>query len=161
MPAESLLVKIQEALLNRKETVASAESCTGGLVATALTHLPGSSSVYLGGVSAYHNRVKADVLGVSTQAIDSHGAVSPEVAEAMARGIRDRAGSTYAVALTGVAGPGGGTPTKPVGTVYCGVASPRGVRHLKWNLKGDRVAVRESAAERALEELYAEITNGR
>lgn len=144
-------------MLRRKETAASAESCTGGLVASALTHLPGSSAVYCGGVSAYSNRVKVDVLGVPQILIDNLGAVSAEVAEAMARGVRDKLRADYALSITGVAGPQGGSAAKPVGTVYCGIAGPRGVRHVRWNLPGDREAIREASAQKALEELLAEI----
>lgn len=150
--------KIQEALLQRKETAASAESCTGGLVAAALTHLPGSSAIYCGGVSAYSNRVKIDLLGVPEILIDSLGAVSAEVAEAMARGVKDRLRTTYGVSVTGVAGPAGGSAAKPVGTVFCGVAGPGGVRHVRWLLAGDREGIRSNATRQALEELLAEIT---
>ncbi len=160
IPPLSLLLKIQEALLKRKETVASAESCTGGLVAAALTHLPGSSGVYWGGVNAYSNRVKIDLLGVPGILIDNLGAVSAEVAEAMARGVRDKIKATYGVSITGVAGPAGGSAAKPVGTVFCGIAGPGNVRHLRWRLAGDREGIRDNATQQALEELLAEINRG-
>ncbi len=126
-------------------------------MAAALTHLPGSSAIYCGGVSAYSNRVKVDVLGVPQILIDNLGAVSAEVAEAMARGARDKLRSDYGVAITGVAGPAGGSAAKPVGTVFCGIASPKGIRHVRWNLPGDREAIRAAAAHKALEELLSEI----
>ncbi len=159
IPPRALLQKIQEALLNRKETVASAESCTGGLVAAALTHLPGSSGVYWGGVNAYSNRVKIDLLGVPEILIDNLGAVSAEVAEAMARGVRDKIKATYGISITGVAGPAGGSAAKPVGTVFCGLAGPSGVRHVRWRLAGDREGIRDNATQQALEELLAEINS--
>lgn len=154
-----MLKKIQDELLKRKETAASAESCTGGFVAAALTHLPGSSSVYMGGVSSYSNRVKIDLLGVPSILIDNFGAVSAEVAGAMAQGAMDKLHGTYAIAITGVAGPNGGSAAKPVGTVFCGIAGPKGVRTVRWLLAGDREAIRAEATHQALEELLAEITS--
>lgn len=152
-----MLRQIQEKLQAGQATVATAESCTGGLVATYLTHLPGSSAVYLGGVSAYANLVKTSLLGVPADLVAAHGAVSAPVAEAMAAGVRERLGATYGVALTGIAGPGGATADKPVGTVYLGVASPGRVRSVRLALAGDRAAVREAAAQAALRELLAEL----
>lgn len=150
---------LQAALVLRRAMVGTAESCTGGLLATWLTHLAGSSAIYAGGVSAYADRVKVAMLGVDETLLGVHGAVSGPVAEAMARGVRDRLDVTYGLSLTGVAGPGGGTLIKPVGTVYCGVASPRGVRSVALRLVGDRQAIREAAAGRALEELERELTS--
>ena len=152
-----LLQSIKKKLEANHATVATAESCTGGIVATHLTHLPGSSKTYLGGVSAYANKVKCDVLGVNQELIKNHGAVSAPVAEAMALGARTKIGSTYAIALTGIAGPDGGTPTKPVGTVYCGFASPTGVTSFLWQILGDRETIRREAAKRALLLLISEI----
>lgn len=156
---DPLLREIQDGLQSRGATVATAESCTGGLVASLLTERAGSSAVYLGGVSAYANAVKTGLLGVPDALLTRHGAVSAEVAEAMARGARDRLGATYAVSLTGVAGPGGGSAEKPVGTVYCGVAGPRGAHAVRLNLTGERGAIRRGAAEAALRLLLTEITN--
>ncbi len=154
----AMLQKIQELLLKRGETVASAESCTGGMIATALTHLPGSSAVYVGGICAYDNSVKIDMLGVAKELIARHGAVSSAVAEAMAGAARRRLEATYAVATTGIAGPSGGTVDKPVGTVYCSVAGPSGIRSVKWALNGDREKIRTYATARALGELLSELT---
>jgi len=103
-------------------TLATAESCTGGLLAAALTAVPGSSAAYLGGVVTYANSLKAVELGVSTQILELHGAVSPEVAEAMARGVRERFRSALGISTTGIAGPGG-TGAKPPGLIYLAVAS--------------------------------------
>jgi len=143
----------------RRDTVATAESCTGGLVATLLTELSGSSAYYLGGVSAYANATKIGLLGVEPKLIDAYGAVSGSVAEAMARGAQQRLGSVYAIALTGVAGPDGGSADKPVGTVYCGIAGKRAVRHVRFLFPGDRDQVRRAAAYEALRELAWEINN--
>jgi PncC family amidohydrolase len=129
--------------------VATAESCTGGLLAFVLTRLPGSSDVYLGGVSAYANGVKVGLLGVGPDVLAAHGAVSGPVAEAMAAGVRAQTAATHAVAITGVAGPGGGTAQKPVGTVFVGVAGPGGTRSSHLMLSGDRDSIREAAARPA------------
>lgn len=148
-----LLNNLKKNLEIRSETVATAESCTGGILATLLTHLPGSSKSYLGGVSAYANSVKSNLLGVDPQLIAQHGAVSAPVVQNMAEGARSRIGSTYALALSGVAGPGGGSQAKPVGTVYCGFASPSGVTAFLWQISGDREKIRQEAAIRALKVL--------
>ncbi len=118
---EEVLVKL---LADRKETMAVAESCTGGLLAHRLTNVPGASEVFVAGYVAYANAVKIDLLNVDRKVIATHGAVSEPVARAMAEGARQRARSTYALATTGVAGPGGGSPEKPVGTAYVALASP-------------------------------------
>ena len=132
-------------------TVATAESCTGGLVAGRITAVPGASAVFLGGVVSYANAVKRDVLGVPQEVLDRVGAVSAECAEAMARGARACLKAGVAVSVTGIAGPDGGSPQKPVGLVYLGVASAAGVRTECFRLSGDREAIRRQAVERALE----------
>lgn len=154
---ESKVKQLLAKLEGRRETVATAESCTGGIVATWLTHVAGSSAVYLGGVAAYANETKVKLLGVEPGLLASHGAVSAQVAEAMALGVRRALGATYAVSITGIAGPGGGTAAKPVGTVHCGIAGPKGVRSVEWHLSGDRAAIRTAAARGALDELWREI----
>lgn len=131
-------------------TLATAESCTGGLVAELLTAIPGSSDVFLGGIVAYANEVKVEQLGVPAALIEEHGAVSAEVAQAMAEGARERLGADVAVADTGVAGPGGGTPAKPVGTVYVDARGPDGGRGFHFQLPGDRAVIRRRAAIMAL-----------
>ena len=113
-----------DACRERGLTLATAESCTGGLVAARLTSVPGSSDVFLGAVVAYADEVKARELGVPAEVLERHGAVSAEAAAAMAAGARARLGADVAVAVTGVAGPGGGTPEKPVGLVYLHAAGP-------------------------------------
>jgi len=154
-----LIRQVQDQLRSHAATVATAESCTGGLLATLLTELPGSSALYLGGVSAYANEAKVSLLGVDRTLIERCGAVSGEVAEAMALGVKRRLGSTYALSLTGIAGPDGGTKEKPVGTVFCGFASPAGVRAIQLSLTGDRSTIRRAAADGALRLLWSEINN--
>jgi competence/damage-inducible protein CinA-like protein len=131
-------------------TMATAESCTGGLVAARLTSVPGSSDVVLGGVVAYANEVKERELGVPAGLIDAHGAVSAEVAEAMAQGARARLGADIAVAVTGVAGPDGGTPEKPVGLVYVHAAGPDGGLGRELSFPGDRTSIRARSVVVAL-----------
>lgn len=143
---EDLLTQLRK----NRQTVATAESCTGGLVAAALTELPGSSDIYLGGVSAYSNAAKIKILQVDDHLIAAHGAVSEPVAQAMAANARRLFSADYGLSLTGIAGPGGASEGKPVGTVWCGLATPLGVSAVKWQLKGSRQAIREEAVLRAL-----------
>jgi len=145
---------VQEIVLglcrDRALTLASAESCTGGLVAARLTEVPGSSEVFLGGVVAYADAVKRDELGVSEAVLAAHGAVSAETAAAMAEGVRRRLGADVGVAVTGVAGPGGGTEEKPVGLVFFHAAGPEGEEALRFELPGDREWIRMRSAVTAL-----------
>jgi nicotinamide-nucleotide amidase len=131
-------------------TLATAESCTGGLVAARLTSVPGSSDVFRGAVVAYANDVKEESLGVPADLLATYGAVSAESAEAMARGVRDRLGVDVAVAVTGVAGPGGGTEEKPVGLVFAHVVGPGGKRSVRTELPGDREMIRGRATAASL-----------
>jgi nicotinamide-nucleotide amidase len=131
-------------------TLVTAESCTGGLVAARLTSVAGSSDVVLGGVVAYANGIKTGELGVSAELLERHGAVSAEAAEAMAAGARARLGAGVAVAVTGIAGPGGGTEQKPVGLVYLHAQCPSGDLARELNLPGDREAIRGRATAAAL-----------
>ena len=138
------LVDDQVAELLAGRTVATAESCTAGLVAARLTERPGSSDYFAGGVVAYANEVKEGLLGVDHALIESHGAVSPEVASAMAEGALDRLGADLAVSVTGVAGPGGGTEEKPVGTVcFCVRAKDGSSMARDVLLPGGRADIRE------------------
>ncbi len=132
-------------------TVATAESCTGGGVASAITDLPGVSSFFLGGIVSYANEVKHELLAVSEDVLAQHGAVSEETARAMAAGVRARIGADVGISTTGIAGPGGETPTKPVGLVYIAAATPDRtlVRRDVW--PGDRNAVRAASVKAALE----------
>ena len=137
-------------LRERGLTLATAESCTGGLVAARVTDVPGASSVFVGSVVAYANTVKAEALGVPQPVLDEFGAVSAETAAAMAAGARARLGADVAVAVTGVAGPDGGTPEKPVGLVFLHAAGPMGEKTLRLDLPGDRDTVRIRATVAAL-----------
>lgn len=143
--------RLQSACLDRHLTVATAESCTGGLVASTLTDLAGSSGYVLGGVIAYADRIKTAELDVPAELIAAHGAVSPHVARAMAVGARARFGSSLAVAVTGIAGPGGGTPAKPVGLTYVAVAAPTGIEVRRLSGAGDRAANKMASVRSALE----------
>lgn len=134
------------AAARRGWTMATAESCTGGLVGALLTSVPGCSEWYVGGVVSYSNALKRDLLGVGTETLAAHGAVSAAVAEAMAVGARDRLGATIAVAVTGIAGPDGGSADKPVGLVWFALAGPSGVRTWSTRTDGDRQHVRAAAA---------------
>ncbi len=133
-------------LLERRWRLAVAESCTGGLVAKLVTDAAGASEVFLGGAVTYHNQAKQQWLGVSATLLERHGAVSAEVAEAMARGARDRFGADVTLALTGIAGPSGGTADKPVGTVHYAVATAAGVERRLLSHPGTRTQIRLRAA---------------
>jgi nicotinamide-nucleotide amidase len=131
-------------------SLATAESCTGGLVAARLTRVPGSSASFLGSVVAYADEVKTGALDVPEPVLAAHGAVSPEVAEAMAEGARRRLGADVAVAVTGIAGPDGGTPEKPVGLVHIHASGPAGSSALTLDVPGEREQIRVRAAVTAL-----------
>ncbi len=143
----------------QKLTVAVAESCTGGMLGERLTSIPGSSDVFLGGVIAYHNDVKKELLGVSAHDLDKHGAVSEQVALQMAAGIRDRTKADVGVAVTGIAGPGGGTPEKPVGLVWVAVHASE-ARARRFHVGGDRAEIRQRAAQGALEMVRRALSKG-
>ncbi|MBV0923434.1 CinA family protein [Halomicroarcula limicola] len=156
--------RVGEALRERNETVAVAESCTGGLVGSLLTDVPGSSDYFDRSVVSYSYDAKQELLAVSREALDAHGAVSEPVADEMARAVRDTAGTDWGVATTGVAGPTGGSPETPVGTVYIAVAhaapwesgdSDCAVSH--YEFEGDRAEVKERIAGRALSDLLAAV----
>jgi len=132
--------------------LATAESCTGGLIAACLTEIPGSSSVVERGYVTYDDRAKQELLGVPAGTIERVGAVSEEVARAMAEGALERSGADLAIACTGIAGPGGATPTKPVGLVHLAVARRgRPTLHAREIFKGDRSAIRAASVDAALE----------
>jgi nicotinamide-nucleotide amidase len=134
-------------------TLATAESCTGGLIGAMVTDVPGSSGYYLGGVVAYANAIKESQLGVSREVLELHGAVSAEAAAEMANGVRHRFGSTWGLSTTGIAGPGGGSESKPVGLVFTALAGPAGVRVARHTFPGDRAKVRQRTAMSALDSL--------
>ena len=139
--------------------LAVAESCTGGLLGERITNIAGSSDVFLGGVIAYHNDIKRDALGVSEDDLRRHGAVSEEVASQMAAAVRVRLGAEIGIAITGVAGPAGGTAEKPVGTVWIALSAPE-VKARRFQLIGDRAEIRQRAAQAALEMLRRALSKG-
>ena len=153
-----LVARVAAALTVRRATLATAESCTGGLVAAACTSRAGSSAWLERGVVTYSNAAKSELLDVEPALIERHGAVSAEVARAMAAGMLARSPATFAVAVTGIAGPDGGTPAKPVGTVWIATAARGAAAEATLlNASGDRAAVRERSVVRALELVLARI----
>lgn len=147
----ALAERLQGVCLGRNLTVAVAESCTGGLVAAAITEVPGSSAYFLGGLVSYSNEAKVSLLDVPGAALKAHGAVSAQVAKAMAAGAQARFGTSLAASITGVAGPDGGSAEKPVGLTYVGLASGGAVEVRRLQLAFDRVGNREAAGAAALE----------
>jgi len=148
---ETLEQKVAELFFRTKKTVAVAESCTGGLLGHKLTNVPGSSDYFERGVVAYSNRAKVEMLGVPEETLRVHGAVSEPTAIAMAEGVRRLAGTDFGISTTGIAGPGGGTPQKPVGLVYVGFADGTQSFAQKFIFKTDRLTNKERAACAALE----------
>lgn len=155
---DSLAENIGKMLLESGKTVSAAESCTGGLISALFTQVAGCSSYYLGSVTSYANSVKTGVLGVDASVIESKGAVSEECVRQMAAGVRRLTGSDFAVATSGIAGPGGGTKDKPVGLVWIGISSERGTNAVKMEFKSDRKHNIERFASNALNELRKLIT---
>jgi len=145
---ESVLVKL---LAEQKATVAVAESCTGGLLAHRLTNVPGASNVFLAGYVTYSNDAKIDILDVDRRLLEKHGAVSEQVAAAMAQGARSRAKSTFALSTTGIAGPDGGSDQKPIGTVYLALATPNEMVTRKLFFPTDRETFKDLAVQNALD----------
>ena len=141
------------------KTVSAAESCTGGTISALFTAVPGSSEYYLGSVTSYANSVKTGVLGVDPEIIEKYGAVSSECVAQMAEGVRRLTGSDFSVATSGIAGPGGGSESKPVGLVWIGVSSQKGTETLKMVYKGDRKRNMERFAASALDTLRKKILN--
>jgi nicotinamide-nucleotide amidase len=149
---EALAAIVVKLLKQRNETLATAESCTGGLIANQITNVSGASDAFVAGYVTYANSAKSDVLNVDSKLIEKHGAVSEAVARAMAEGARTRAGSTHAIATTGIAGPTGGSDQKPVGTVYIALAT-KDLRTLamKFLFPTDRETFKQLAAQTALD----------
>lgn len=155
----TLSSKVISCLLEKKRTLATAESCTGGWIGRELTAVPGSSGAYLGGVISYTNGVKEKLLGVPAEVLEKYGAVSAPVAAAMAAGARKAIGADLAVSVTGLAGPGGDDFGNPVGTVFLGFADENGAIWEKRLFPGSREEIRLAACRRALE-LILEHSNG-
>jgi nicotinamide-nucleotide amidase len=156
-PDQTLIETVHTALRASSATVATAESCTGGLMAYQLTELPGSSDVFMGSVVAYDNRIKHGVLHVSQDTLSQHGAVSAAAVREMAQSVRSLMGTTYGVAISGIAGPGGGSTEKPVGTVYVGLSGPKRSFEVGFTFVSDRKMVRTYAAHAALDLLRREL----
>jgi PncC family amidohydrolase len=154
----ALAERLQEICLDAGLTVGTAESCTGGRIADALTDVAGSSGYLLGGVVAYADAIKRELLGVPSSVIEQHGAVSAQAARAMAEGARARLGVDLAVAVTGIAGPSGGTPGKPIGLAYVAVADSAGIEIRRFSWSGDREANKGSSVRAALELLVERAT---
>ena len=154
---ETMEEVIADMLSARGKTLAVAESCTGGLIAMRLTEVPGSSSYFLEGAVTYSNDAKIRVLGVSEQTLIEHGAVSLQTAEAMAAGMRDRAGTDFAISVTGIAGPDGGSEEKPVGTVFIGYSDKDKTKSMKFLFPGDRELIRWRSSQAALDYLRRQI----
>ncbi len=148
---ETLERVVGRLLLDRGAVLAVAESCTGGLLGHRLTSVPGSSAWFERGVMVYSNRAKEDLLGVPADVLRAHGAVSAPCAEAMVRGVRRLAGADCGLAVTGIAGPSGGSPAKPVGTVFIGVAVGPAVSTHHFLFRGDRASVKWQSAQAALD----------
>jgi nicotinamide-nucleotide amidase len=144
-------------LADNSLTLSVAESCTGGLIGERLTDVSGSSDYFIEGVVAYHNDAKIRTLNVSSELIENKGAVSAEVAEAMARGMRERAKTDYAISITGIAGPTGGTAEKPVGTVFIGYSDKNKTKSIQLKLPGDRFLIRWRSSQAALDYLRRQI----
>ena len=150
MSEEPLEVRIGEQLRQRGLSLAVAESCTGGLIGHRITNVAGSSTYFAGGVISYANEAKRRLLGVRGETLEKHGAVSRETVLEMARGVRSAFAADVGLAVSGIAGPGGGTPDKPVGTVWIGLSTPDKEQSWSYRLEGDRVQIKEAAAGRAL-----------
>ena len=159
MDQERLIQQIARLLRARKLTLCVCESCTGGMLGATLTSVSGSSEYFVGGIIAYSDAVKKRVVGVSTRVLARFGAVSAETACEMAQGVQKRLRSDIAVAVTGIAGPTGGSADKPVGTVYVAVAQDKGIHVKRFRFKGTRERIRRSACRRALELLKQELRN--
>jgi nicotinamide-nucleotide amidase len=154
LPEPGLPESVVRVARERGERLATAESCTGGLIGARITDVPGSSAVYLGGVVAYSDEVKAGQLGVDRELLQEYGAVSEPVARALAEGVRERFGASLALSVTGIAGPTGGTPEKPVGTVWIGLAGREGTLAERFRFPGPREFVRQRTVNKALEIAY-------
>mgnify|MGYP003640409081 CR=1 FL=1 len=144
-------------LIGTEKSVATAESCSGGLIAHRLTNVPGSSTPFQGGIVAYANEVKMNLLDVPEETLRLYGAVSQQTGRAMAEGARSRLGTDFAVAVTGIAGPGGGTEEKPVGLVHIAVARASSTEAVHFVFEGDRESIKQQTSDAALALLWENI----
>ena len=146
--------KIIDTLIETKKSIATAESCTGGLISTCLTEIPGSSRCFIGGVCSYTEPAKGILLGISQTEIDINGVVSETIALKMAKSLKQKLHTDFAISTTGIAGPSGGSSETPVGTVWCGIASPFCSEAFCLHLSGNRNMIRKGAAVKILKHLY-------
>lgn len=153
----AMALTLVSAAVKKHVTLAFAESCTGGMAATAVTEISGSSEVFMGSAVTYSNEAKAKILGVSKETLDSYGAVSAECAEEMAEGAARIYGSDIAMSVTGIAGPGGGSPEKPVGTVWFGFTRGGKTVSFKCAFRGERRAIREASVKKILAHITGEL----
>ncbi|MHB8157291.1 MAG: CinA family protein [Desulfocucumaceae bacterium] len=149
--------EIGDVLGKRGLSLGLAESCTGGIIAARITSIAGSSAYFTGGVVAYCNRVKESVLAVPSRELSEYGAVSHQVARSMAKGVKKLLKTDFGLSVTGIAGPGGGTPEKPVGLVYVALDGPAGTLSIELHLEGDRDRIRKATADAALDMLRREL----
>lgn len=156
---ETLSVVIGNRLRERGQTVSVAESCTGGLLGASITEVPGSSDYFMSGFLTYSNQAKMEILAVSEEILNTYGAVSAECAKAMAEGCRHKSGSDWAISITGIAGPGGGSAEKPVGLVYIGISNSQETVVYEHRFYGDRTQVRTRSVKAALHGLYQCMNN--
>jgi PncC family amidohydrolase len=156
---DGLEAELGEKLITSKVTLATAESCTGGLIANRLTNISGSSEYFKFGVITYSNRSKIEILKVPQKTIETFGAVSDETAKAMSEGIRLLAGTELGLGVTGIAGPTGGTPEKPVGLVYIGLASTDNTEVYKFNFSGSRIEIKQQSSDEALKIIMKDLEN--
>jgi len=147
---QNLETQIGEKLRAHGLRLAVAESCTGGLIGHRLTNIPGSSTYYMGSVTAYAYEAKVRLLGVTWETLEKHGAVSAETVSELALGVRRALAADVGIAVSGIAGPGGGTLEKPVGLVWMAASTPKGSWTRQFNFKGERLSIKEQAAEEAL-----------
>lgn len=141
---------LSDLLINKSLTIATAESCTGGLIGHIITSTPGSSTYFMGGIISYSNQAKCDLLGVSPDTLKQYGAVSDQTAKEMARGVKERFKTDIGLSVTGIAGPDGGSKEKPVGTVFMGFSFDDEIFSLRYLFKGSREEVKQQTAETVL-----------
>jgi PncC family amidohydrolase len=158
---EDIEIKVGQKLRERGWRLAVAESCTGGLIGNRITNISGSSTYYLGSITAYAYRAKVRLLGVSWDTLEKYGAVSEETISEMALGVRHALAADVGLAVSGIAGPTGGTPEKPVGYTWIGLSTPGGILTLQHTASSDRIGNKEEVAQTALEFLYDFLKNGK
>ncbi len=151
---ETLEAAVGQLLKKKGLTLATAESCTGGLIGHRITNIPGASDYFLGGVAAYAYEAKEKLLGVKKETLERFGAVSKETVLEMARGARQAIGTQIGLSVSGIAGPGGGMPGKPVGLVWIGLSAPDGEWAWRCQFNGSRIEIKDASAEKALQILY-------